>query len=347
MQLPDPIRASRVRQLTGRAVSIGPIHVVTLLLVVAAAASGALALSVTQDGTQVRPAGAATADETLIATALADSDATVPAQQRGIGGGAETDVPPLPANATDTDGDGLADATERRLGTDPTDPDTDGDNIPDGAEVHDEARYPDADPLRQDIYVEVDATGDNRISEGAIERIEETFANAPVGNPSGESGIDVHVIVDDRGLESNATVYSRDRPGPRNDIYDFRDEQFDARGTGYYYVLLADDVAYNGESRYVGAGRPGVVAMQTFDSPRLTASLFMHELGHAFGLDGGAEGIDSETYSTTEYDSVMNYNGLYKQFGYSDGTDDVGRDEWAYVADERYQPSQAADADGS
>ena len=340
----NPFPASRVRDLVSDTVSVGPLHVVTALLVVAAAASGALALSVSEDGTQVRPAGAATADETLVATALAESESTVPAQQQGVdGGGAENGSSAIPANATDTDGDGLPDETERRLGTDPTDPDTDGDGIPDGAEVYDDPRYPDADPLRQDIYVEIDATGDNQISEAAIERIEQTFANAPVENPSGESGIDVHLLVDDRGLASNATVYSRDRAGPRNDIYDFRDEQFDARGSGYYYVLLTDDVAYNGESRYVGAGRPGVVAMQTFGSPNLTASLFMHELGHAFGLDGGADGIDSETYSTAEYDSVMNYNGLYEQFGYSDGTDDVGRDEWAYVASERYQPGTGDD----
>jgi hypothetical protein len=320
-------------------VSLGPLHVVTVLLVVTAATSGSLALSVSENGTQVRPAGAATADDTLIATALADGEGTVPAQQQRVGGGGtENGTSAMPANATDTDGDGLADETERQLGTDPTDPDTDGDNIPDGAEVYDDPRYPGADPLRHDIYVEIDATGDNRISAAAIERIEETFANAPVENPGGESGIDVHLLVDDRGLASNATVYSRDRTGPRNDIYDFRDEQFDARDTGYYYVLLTDDVAYNGEPRYVGAGRPGVVAMQTFGSPNLTASMFMHELGHAFGLDSGADGIDSETHSRAEYDSVMNYNGLYEQFGYSDGTDDVGRDEWAYVATERYQP---------
>ena len=36
---------------------------------------------------------------------------------------------------TDTDGDGLSDYQERRLGTDPNDVDTDGDHVSDGEEV--------------------------------------------------------------------------------------------------------------------------------------------------------------------------------------------------------------------
>ncbi len=36
------------------------------------------------------------------------------------------------ANAADNDGDGLDDAVEVASGTDPADPDTDGDDLPDG-----------------------------------------------------------------------------------------------------------------------------------------------------------------------------------------------------------------------
>jgi len=320
-------------------VSVGPIHVVTSLLVLAAVTSGALAFSVSDD-TTVRAAGGATPGETLVSTPLLDARNTV-APQRGdlpVFGSDRSFDAALAPNATDSDGDRLADAVERRRGTDPNDPDTDGDGLLDGLEVTRPDLYPDADPLEQDIYIEVDATGDTRISARTIAKVETTFADAPAANPDGTRGIDAHVLVDDRGLSSNDTVYSRDRSGPRNDIYDFRDETFDARDAGYYYVLVTDNAAYNGDPRYVGAGRPGVVVMQTFESPTLTASLFMHELGHAFGLDAGADGIDAETYSTRKYDSVMNYNGLYKQLTYSDGTDDVGRDEWAFVAEERYRP---------
>jgi len=324
-------------------VSVGPIHAITTVLVVAAIASGALALSVSGGGAKVA-AGGATPGGSLVATPLVESGQADPAQSQdlsGVGSESGFDGPTLAPNETDSDGDLLSDEAERRLGTDPADPDTDGDGIPDGLEVHDEERYPDADPLEQDLYVEVDATGENRISAGTIARIETTFTDAPVDNPDGDQGIDAHVIVDDRNLSANGTVYSRNRTGARNDIYDFRDSEFDARGSGYYYVLLTDDVAYNGDATYVGAGRPGVVAMQTFESPHLTASLFMHELGHAFGMDAGAEGIDEETYSAQRYDSVMNYNGLYSQLTYSDGSDELGRDEWAYVATDRYRPPLA------
>jgi len=329
----------------GPDISVGPIHVITSLLVVAAVASGALALSVADDGAEVRSAGGATPGDALVATPLFETREAVSAQSADLG---VFEPEPsfdasLTPNATDSDGDGLADAAERRRGTDPTDPDTDGDGIPDGLEVTASELYPDADPLEQDIYIEVDATGDKRISAGAIARVETTFADAPVDNPDGTHGIDAHVLVDDRGLSANDTVYSHNRTGPRNDIYDFRDRAFDARGTGYYYVLLTDNAAYDGDASYVGAGRPGVVVMQTFESPKLTASLFMHELGHAFGLDASADGIDAETYSTREYDSVMNYNGLYEQLSYSDGDDDLGRDEWAFVADERYRPPLGLD----
>ena len=327
-------------------VSVGPIHAITTVLVVAAIASGALALSVSDGGTKVA-AGGATPSESTVATPLLESGQADPAQSRdlsGISSESWFEGSALAQNETDSDGDLLSDEAERRLGTDPADPDTDGDGIPDGLEVHDDERYPGADPLQQDIYVEADATGENQISAGAIARIETTFTDAPVDNPDGSRGIDAHVIVDDRNLSANGTVYSRNRTGARNDVYDFRDSEFDARGWGYYYVLLTDDVAYDGDPTYVGAGRPGVVAMQTFESPFLTASLFMHELGHAFGMDAGVEGIDEETYSAQRYDSVMNYNGLYNQLSYSDGSDDLGRDEWAYVATDRYRPSLALDA---
>ena len=51
------------------------------------------------------------------------------------------DVGTDPCNP-DTDGDGLNDGDEVNLGTDPTNPDTDGDGVPDGA---------DADPLDPDV----------------------------------------------------------------------------------------------------------------------------------------------------------------------------------------------------
>ncbi|WP_233563324.1 hypothetical protein [Haloarcula sp. Atlit-7R] len=245
-------------------------------------------------------------------------------------------------DATDTDGDGLSDSLERSVyDTDPTNADTDGDGYPDGMEVRCGQAIPDADPLRTDIYVEVDSTESTTLSEPVQTSIVETFEKAPVSNPDGSTGIDIHLVTDDTNLSANGTVYSKSRAGAGNDIYDFRANHSQHRSDGYYYVLLTDDVAYNGDDYFVGAGRPEVAAMERFDSTKLTASLFMHEFGHAMGLDAHQDGIDEERYSQTEYDSVMNYNGLYRQLTYSNGTDSVGRNEWQFVAENRTQPDVA------
>ena len=64
------------------------------------------------------------------------------------------------AVAADGDGDGLADNVERQLGTDPANPDTDGDGLLDGWEVYGvngiDLRAKHASPLHKDIFVEMD-----------------------------------------------------------------------------------------------------------------------------------------------------------------------------------------------
>ncbi|MFB6309487.1 MAG: hypothetical protein ABEH35_09165 [Haloarculaceae archaeon] len=75
--------------------------------------------------------------------------------------------------------------------------------------------------------------------------------------------------------------------------------------------------------------------------------LIAHELGHAFGLDPGREGVDGDGYSLQAYPSVMNHNGIYRTASYSDGSGDVGRNEWAFVARDRYRPAVRATAECS
>jgi hypothetical protein len=274
----------------------------------------------------------------LLAAAVFPVTGTSP--EVATGGGADNPtVQQVDANTTDKDGDGLADSLERSVyNTDPTDPDTDGDGYPDGVEVRCEGVVPDADPLRTDIYVEVDSTQAATLSDPVRASIVETFEDAPVSNPDGSTGIDIHLVADDTDLPVNGTVYSKHRAGAANDIYDFRANHSEYRSEGYYYVLVTDDIAYNGDNYFVGAGRPEIAAIERFNSTTITASLFMHEFGHALGLDAHQDGIDEERYSRTEYDSVMNYNGLYRQLTYSNGTDSVGRNEWQFIAENRTRP---------
>ena len=262
------------------------------------------------------------------------------------GGGTSVPVGAASSDATDAtgtsdvDGDGLSAFAERTVyGTAPTDADTDGDGYPDGLEVRCTDTYPEADPLRQDVYVEVDATGTRTLGNDTVAAVERAFATAPVSNDDAADAIAIHVRTNDTALGANGTVYGASRDGDANDVYDYHDTHFDHRAAGYYYVLLSDDVAYDGNATYVGAGEPGLATMEPLDSTQQMASLFVHELGHSFGLGPGLDGVDASRYSATAYASVMNYNALYDRVGYSDGSDSVGRDEWAFVADDRYRPS--------
>jgi len=97
--------------------------------------------------------------------------------------------------AADTDGDGLDDGAEvNEHGTDPLESDTDGDGLADGAEVHRQDLYPDADPLRSDIYVELNRMEGVDLERAEIERVVDEFDTAPLENPDGSSGADLHVV---------------------------------------------------------------------------------------------------------------------------------------------------------
>src|SRR3954453_1478185 len=71
------------------------------------------------------------------------------------------------APLADSDGDGVLDDQEKQIGTDPCNADTDGDGLEDGWEISgrvpsavirglEPLALPGADPLRKDVYVEVD-----------------------------------------------------------------------------------------------------------------------------------------------------------------------------------------------
>jgi len=262
-----------------------------------------------------------------------DGDGTSAARPpRGI-------VGPNESEGEDTDGDGITDAAEREIyGTDPTDPDTDDDGYADGMEVACTGDLPGADPRHHDVFVEVDTVSGTQLDPAAVERLRAAFADAPVENPDGESGIALHVRRSDSGLPVNGSVNSGPQPGDHNDLRDYRDRYVDYGDPGYYYVLVTTEAAFRGDDYYAGAGVNGAAVVESFDSPKITSSLLMHELGHAFGLGPGEEGIDEETYDAAEYRSVMNYNALYEVETYADGTGEVGRDEWAFVSEDRYRP---------
>ncbi len=260
----------------------------------------------------------------------------------------------------DTDGDGLSDSTEERIGTDgsdadtdddglgdgaevnvhetdPNDPDTDDDGFSDGAEVNDPALR-DGSPLRMDVFVEVDymAESDSARSEiaKALERVEDAYADAPVGNPDGTEGIELHVVMDDSIPTDNRTNVS--------DFEALKRANFDRENEGYRYGIGVKDPVLRGE-RVGGFAlnyRGGFVFDTYYFEERYYAGsmapVFMHELGHELGLLPSVyRGIDSREVPASEYASIMNYN----FFNGTDGRRNVRYsssepfDDWGYIAE--------------
>jgi len=109
-------------------------------------------------------------------------------------------------NSKDEDSDGLIRAKEMAIGTDPKDKDTDKDGLLDGWEVYSFHRHGfepvrlaeyGADPLHKDIFVEM--IGNEKMSERTKEKIISAFQQAPVSNPDGIDGIDIHIDDDTPG----------------------------------------------------------------------------------------------------------------------------------------------------
>ena len=110
---------------------------------------------------------------------------------------------PVGNDINDRDGDGLTNEVEKRLGTDPNNPDTDGDGLLDGWEVHGvngiDLPGKGASPLHKDIFVEMDYMRRDSAANGlgpndaVLAAIKKIFVDGPVSNPDGRDGINLHL----------------------------------------------------------------------------------------------------------------------------------------------------------
>jgi hypothetical protein len=205
--------------------------------------------------------------------------------------------------------------SENVYGTDPNKYDTDGDGLTDGEEVTNSGPLADADPLQHDIFVEVDHSGVNKHISSELKPVQDKYAQAPVENPDGSTGIDLHITVDDDlPNETTATLGKVSVDGSISEEYrDYRD-------SGYHYMVV-DSEKGGGVASY-GRGVIGNYGM---------ARLFMHELGHSLGIGYDKyNGVDSREVQFDRYRSVMNYNAPYDFLGYNDG---APFDDWEFIAD--------------
>lgn len=233
----------------------------------------------------------------------------------------------------DSDGDGLSDCSETgdgrfvsaaSTGTDPMNPDTDGDGIGDGEEVLGtetglDLRALGAHPLRRDLLIEIDwfdsdydcGPHSQRPTEASIERVVAMFDAAPTPNADGSSGI--HVIVDygQGGAFTGGNRidgYDAILPGFIDaTFHEIKQANFDPARLGYFrYVMMPH--RYDGGSSSSGAaevvGDDAIVSLYCQNSESNVTRTLAHEIGHLLGLHhGGFENCNRKP----NYNSLMNY----------------------------------------
>ncbi|GAA0575900.1 hypothetical protein GCM10009534_07400 [Kribbella sandramycini] len=207
--------------------------------------------------------------------------------------------------ATDTDGDSLPDSWETNGY------DANGDGVID---VNLPAMG--ADPRKKDLFVEMDYMEGRLATTAALDRIVQVFAQAPVSNPDGTTGIKIHLDAGSaRGAAydlggGNLVAYDNDLNPSGSQTTAIKNANFaPARKAVFYYMLWAD--SYDGGC---SSGQAFNIPNDTFivtvgpkcwnATDNINVGTFIHELGHNLGLSHG--GSDHVNYKPN-YLSVMNY----------------------------------------
>jgi len=244
---------------------------------------------------------------------LSDDDTASGSYNLEVEGG-DTDGDALPdqweTNGVDTDGDGTIDLDLPAMG---------------------------ADPRHKDIFVELDFMPPHRLALEAGRLITTAFADAPVTNPDGTTGIALHL---DNGADSvmnprtgatwgglsrqNALIHQNvlGSIGPTGH-YDWgpfdalKSTSFESRRAGaFHYAIsghghdgrgsgIARDIPSSDLLMTLGAGCAAINGgVDCTLDPMAQAGTLMHELGHNLGLHhGGADDLVRKP----NYLSVMNY----------------------------------------
>ncbi len=236
--------------------------------------------------------------------------------------------------------------------------DTDGDALPDCWELfgydHNNDGTVDvnlpalgAHELRKDVFVEIDwmtesPTHDHRPTAAALDIVVASFAAAPVTNPDGSTGIDLHLDYGQGGLWTGGNSLAHQNrilsPDPMNssviiwtDFDNIKNANMTAaRRPIFHYCVFAHEIidfrGISGISRGIPASDFVVSLgnwMFTVGTTEQQTGTFMHELGHNLGLQHGGS---SGTNYKPNYLSVMNYtfqatglliNGVWGNFDYS------------------------------
>src|ERR1700730_1614725 len=211
-------------------------------------------------------------------------------------------------SAADTDGDGLLDAWEINGYTDPTN-----------------GKFVDLPGMgakfdHKDLFVQIDymvGAFNHKPKLAAIQKVKAAFRNAPVLNPDGVNGVNLHVDYGQGGLFNGgkAIAYQAILPGVISGDWSTFDTIKAAnfateRAHIFHFCIFAHDINAAGTSG-ISRGIPErdfVVSLGEWTNHVGTvqeqAGTFMHELGHNINLRHG--GVDNINYKPN-FLSIMNY----------------------------------------
>ena len=261
----------------------------------------------------------------------------------------------------DSDNDRLPDSAETNTGvfvdssntgTDPNNPDTDGDGIKDGDEVLGTLAGLDlpamgTNPLRKDLLLEYDWFNDSldacgahthRPSAATIASATAAFSNSPATNPGDTSGVNLINDYGQGGVFTGGNLIA-DADGViaggvgGSDFLNYKAANFAANRNGYFhYVLLPH--RYNTNSNSSGQaevyGDDLIVSLYCAITDSNVANTIMHEVGHNLTLRHG--GNENCNYKPN-YNSVMNYK--YQFAGVDNNCTPPGNDVLDYSIGDR------------
>jgi len=236
----------------------------------------------------------------------------------GLADGRELELggDPLAAN---TDGDGLVDGREAKLGTNLTLADTDGDTLSDDAEVagvtDGGVELPNADPLRMDLYVQVDVSDNaEAYDEGELDDLADAWREMSVDNPDGSTGIDLHT---DQGELNESLTVSDDTDYVR---LKERSDEFLGNRSGVYHNLLLVEIDADFAGRAPASGTFSVVATRyhtEFGGTSYRTFVGVHELLHNV-----AGRLDEDNRCSEEFDGeAADYHTCEGWLSYDDPAD--------------------------